>query len=100
MPPPRLRPESLTWVEQTLGRDARVVAKCRLTGGLTSLVHELTVEENGRRSRYVLRSWPPGNQHQDWILRSIAAEASTLTALEWSDVPAPRLVASTSDVAA
>jgi len=100
MPPPRLRPEALTWVEQTLGRDARVVAKCRLTGGLTSLVHELTVEENGRRSRYVLRSWPPGNQHQDWILRSIAAEASTLTALEWSDVPAPRLVASTSDVAA
>jgi len=100
MPPPRLRPESLTWVEQTLGRDARVVAKRRLTGGLTSLVHELTVVRNGRPSRYVLRSWPPDNEHQDWILRAVAAEDAVLAALEGSDVPAPRLVASTSDVAA
>jgi aminoglycoside phosphotransferase (APT) family kinase protein len=62
-------------------------------------VHELTVLQNSRRSRYVLRSWAPGNEHQDWILRAVAAEAAVLTALERSDVPAPRLVASTSDVA-
>ena len=100
MHPPRKRPESLTWVEQTLGRGARVVATRPLTGGLTSLVHELTVVRNGRKSRYVLRSWAPDNEHKDWILRTVAAEAAILTALERSDVPAPRLVASTSDAAA
>jgi aminoglycoside phosphotransferase (APT) family kinase protein len=97
---PRKRPESLTWVEQTLGRGARVVATRLLTGGLTSLVHELTVVQHGRRSRYVLRSWAPDNEHKDWILRAIAAEARVLTALERSDVPAPHLVASTGDAAA
>ena len=100
MRPPQPRPEALTWVEQTLGRGARVVARRRLTGGLTSLVHELTVVRNGRRSRYVLRSWPPGNEHQDWILRAVAVEAAVLTALERSAVPAPYLVASTCDEAA
>jgi len=96
----RKRPESLTWVEQTLGRGARVVATRVLTGGLTSLVHELTVVRSGRRSRYVLRSWAPDNAHQDWILRSVEAEAAVLTALERTVVPAPRLVAFTGDVAA
>jgi aminoglycoside phosphotransferase (APT) family kinase protein len=100
MRPPRKRPESLTWVEQTLGRGARVVSTRLLTGGLTSLVHELTVVRNGRRSRYVLRSWAPDNEHKDWILRTIAAEAAVLTTLERSDVPAPHLVASAGDVAA
>jgi len=71
-----------------------------LTGGLTSLVHELTVMRNGRRSRYVLRSWAPGNEHQDWILRAVEAEAAVLTALERTDVPAPHLVAFTGDVTA
>ena len=94
---PRTRPESLAWVEQTLGRGARVVAARRLTGGLTSLVHELTVARNGSRTRYVLRSWAPDNEHKDWILRSVARETAVLTALERSDVPAPRLVASTGD---
>jgi aminoglycoside phosphotransferase (APT) family kinase protein len=95
---PRKRPELPAWVEQTLGRGARVVATRRLTGGLTSQVRELTVAQNGRRSRYVLRSWPPGNEHRDWIRRAVAAEAALLTALERSDIPAPHLVASTADV--
>src|SRR5689334_23969835 len=93
------RPCPQTWVEQTLGRGARVVATRPLTGGLTSLVHELTVVRNGRRSRYVLRSWAPDNEHKDWTGRAVAAEARILTAMERSDVPAPRLVASISDAA-
>ncbi|HEX5214474.1 MAG TPA: aminoglycoside phosphotransferase family protein [Vicinamibacterales bacterium] len=96
----RPRPESLQWVEQALGRGARVVAARVLTGGLTSLVHALTVERSGRRSRYVLRSWPADSAHQDWILRAVADETAILTALERSDVPAPQLVASTREVAA
>jgi aminoglycoside phosphotransferase (APT) family kinase protein len=94
------RPESLTWVETFLGRGARVVATRRLTGGLTSLVQELTVAQNGRQRRYVLRSWAPDSRLQDWVLRAVATEAAVLAALERSDVPAPRLVASTSDAAA
>ncbi len=96
----RPRPEVLTWVEQALGGGARVVSRRRLTGGLTSLVHELTVVENGRRLRYVLRSWPSDNAHTDWIVRAVTAEAGILTALERSDVPAPRLMASTSEATA
>ncbi|HXT68851.1 MAG TPA: aminoglycoside phosphotransferase family protein [Vicinamibacterales bacterium] len=89
-----------TWIEEALGPGARIVATRRLTGGLTSLVHELAVERKGRRSRYVLRSWPPGNEHKDWILRTVTAETAILTALERSDVPAPHLIASTFDEAA
>jgi len=97
--PPK-RPESLPWVEQTLGHGARVVAVRKLTGGLTSRVHELTVDQNGRRSRYVLRSWAADHEHKDWILRSIAAEGAVLAALERTDVPAPRLIGSTTEAAA
>src|SRR5687767_2006761 len=54
MPRPHTRPpaELIAWVEQTLGSSARVVGWKRLTGGLTSVVHELTVERNGPRERY------------------------------------------------
>lgn len=86
---------SLTWVEQTLGGGARVVAARRLTGGLTSLVRELIVLEHGRRRRYVLRSWAPGDRQHDWMLRAVAAEAAVLSALARTGIPAPRLVAST-----
>jgi aminoglycoside phosphotransferase (APT) family kinase protein len=76
-----------------------VVAVRKLTGGLTSLVQELTILGNGRRSRYVLRSWPSDSEHRDWVRRTIAAEATVLTALERSDVPAPRLIAFSSEAA-
>ena len=48
----------------------------------------------------MLRWWAPDGEHEDWTLRAVAAEAAVLTALERSDVPAPRVVGSTSDVAA
>ena len=99
MPPPRKSPEAVAWAQQILGPGARVVAARRLTGGLTSLVHELTVARNGRRSRYVLRSWPADSEHKDWIQRAVASEAAILTAIERSDVPAPHLVAVTDDAA-
>ena len=100
MTAPGPRPESLAWVEQTLAGGARVVSTRRLTGGLTSLVHELTVSRNGRRNRYVLRSWPSDNEHKDWIVRTVEAEAAILSALARTDVPAPRVIASTIETAA
>jgi aminoglycoside phosphotransferase (APT) family kinase protein len=87
----------LAWVEQTLGRGARVAAWTRLTGGLTSIVHQLTVEVHGRRERYVLRWWAPGGEWEDWIARAVPMETAVLAKLEGSGIPAPRVVGSTTD---
>ena len=74
--------------------------KCqRLTGGLTSIVHGLTVEQNGRRDRYVLRWWMAGTEWEQWIRRAVALETAVLAKLERSDIPAPRLIGSRDDAA-
>jgi aminoglycoside phosphotransferase (APT) family kinase protein len=101
MHPPRTRPpaETLAWVERTLGRGARVVGWRRLTGGLTSSVHRLTVEQKGRRRTYVLRRWAPGGEHAAWVAGAVARETAVLAALEGRDVPAPRVIGSTTDAA-
>ncbi|HEX8111143.1 MAG TPA: phosphotransferase, partial [Kofleriaceae bacterium] len=101
MHPPRTRPpaETLSWVERTLGPGARVVGWRRLTGGITSSVHRLTVEHNGRRRPFVLRRWVPDREHEDYAAGAVASETAALTALERSDVPAPRVIGSTTDVA-
>ena len=100
MHPPRTRPpaETLAWVERTIGPGARVVGWRRLTGGITSSVHRLTVERNGRREPFVLRRWVPG-EHEGYAVGAVASEAAVLTALERSDVPAPRVIGSTTDAA-
>jgi aminoglycoside phosphotransferase (APT) family kinase protein len=101
MHPPRTRPpaETWAWVERTIGPAARVVGWRRLTGGITSSVHRLTVERNGRRQAYVLRRWVPDREHEAYAIGAVASETAVLTALERSDVPAPRVVGSTSDAA-
>src|SRR3954447_19413345 len=98
---PHRRPpaELLAWVEQTLGSSARVVGWKRLTGGLTSVVHQLTVERNGRREECVLRWWVPLNEWEPWIARAVPLETAVLTELEGSDIPAPRVIGSTTDTA-
>ena len=94
-PPARL----LAWVEQTLGTGARVAGWKRLTGGLTSLVHGLTVERKGRREPYVLRWWLPDSEWEQWIARAVPRETAVLTKLEGSDIPAPRVIGSITDPA-
>jgi len=94
-PPGRL----LAWVEQTLGRGARVAGWSRLTGGLTSNVHQLTVERNSRNEEYVLRWWMPGGEWEHWIARAVPLETAILTKLEGTDIPAPRVIGSTVDAA-
>jgi aminoglycoside phosphotransferase (APT) family kinase protein len=89
-----------------------VIAWRRLTGGLTSAVHRLTVAHNGRRRahpphaggpawgpRYVLRRLEPDPQHPKHAVRAVASETAVLTALAGCDVPAPRLIGSTTDAA-
>jgi aminoglycoside phosphotransferase (APT) family kinase protein len=89
----------LAWVEQTLGSGARVVGSKRLTGGLTSIVHRLLVERNGRREEYVLRWWLPDSEWEQWIGRAVPLETAVLTKLEGSDIPAPRVIGSITDAA-
>jgi aminoglycoside phosphotransferase (APT) family kinase protein len=98
---PHLRPpaETLAWVERTLGSGARVVGWRRLTGGITSSVHRLAVEHNGRRESLVLRRWVPDRDHAEYVIGAVASETAILTALEHSDLPAPRLIGSTTDTA-
>jgi aminoglycoside phosphotransferase (APT) family kinase protein len=75
-----------------------VVGWRRLTGGITSSVHRVTVERNGQREPFVLRRWVPG-EHEGYAVGAVASETAVLTALERSDVPAPRVVGSTTDAA-
>src|SRR5687767_7944954 len=89
----------LAWVEQTLGSNARVVGWKRLTGGLTSIVHGLTVERNGRREEYVLRWWVPDCEWAQWTARAVLQETAILAKLNGSDIPAPRVIDSTTDAA-
>lgn len=95
-PPP---PEALAWVERTLGRGARVVGSRRLTGGLTSSIHRLTVQHRGRRTPFVLRRWVLDGEREGYASGAVASETAVLTALERSDLPAPRLIGSTTDAA-
>jgi aminoglycoside phosphotransferase (APT) family kinase protein len=101
MPWPDPRPPAplLAWVEQTLGRGARVAGWTRLTGGLTSIVHLLTVEGSGRREEYVLRWWVPDREEEDSMARAVPQETAVLTKLEGSGIPAPRVIGSTTDTA-
>jgi aminoglycoside phosphotransferase (APT) family kinase protein len=89
----------MSWVEHTVGVGARVVAWRRLTGGLTSWVHRLTIERRGRRTAYVLRRWEPGSEHEAYAIGAAASETAVLAALERTNIPAPRLIGSTVDVA-
>src|SRR5262245_43177135 len=99
MNPSRSRPpaEALAWVEHELG--ARVVAWRRLTGGITSSVHRLTVERRGRRSTYVLRRWGLGGEHAAYAIGAVATETAALSALERTEIPAPRVIGSTVEAA-
>jgi aminoglycoside phosphotransferase (APT) family kinase protein len=101
MPRLHTRPPAglIAWVEHTLGSGARVVGWKRLTGGLTSVVHGLTVELNGTPERYVLRWWVPDSKWEQWTSRAVPLETAILTKLEGSDIPAPRVIGSTNDAA-
>jgi len=92
-PPPYL----LAWIQETLGRGARVVASTPLTGGLTSLVHKLTVERTGGRESYVLRWWRANGEDDEWRIDAVLQETAVLTKLEGSGIPAPRVIGSTVD---
>jgi aminoglycoside phosphotransferase (APT) family kinase protein len=79
------------WVEASLGSGAHVVSARRLRGGLSSVVHKLTIALDGERFSVVLKrpeteEGEPGDPSQE-----VAQEALILGRL--ASLPAPRLIA-------
>jgi aminoglycoside phosphotransferase (APT) family kinase protein len=78
------------WVERALGRGSRVVASRRMTGGVTSAVHRLTVERGGTRAFVVLRQYEHALPHfADLVEREVAI----LRGVNAAGLPAPSLLA-------
>jgi aminoglycoside phosphotransferase (APT) family kinase protein len=82
---------ALHWVAWSIAPGARVASVRRLTGGISSAMHAVTVvETSGRHHRCVLRRWV--DRLLDEGPELVPREARVLEALERSDIPAPRLL--------
>ena len=72
----RPSPDTVLWVERALGHGFRVAASRRMTGGMTSAVHRLTVERGeGTRLFVVLRQYEQAAPH---FTQLVEREAGTL----------------------
>lgn len=88
----RLPGKARQWVEAALGDGARIVSAQQLRGGLSSVVHKLTIERNGETFGVVLKrpevdEGEPGDPTHE--VRQEALILSRLESFEW----APRLLA-------
>jgi aminoglycoside phosphotransferase (APT) family kinase protein len=81
--------ETLAWVAASMGRGSRVVGHRRLTGGVNSAVHRLTVERRGVRTFVVLRQYPPGLGEEE----SVESEIANLGVVAGSELPVPKILA-------
>jgi aminoglycoside phosphotransferase (APT) family kinase protein len=83
--------EALNWAAKSIAPGATVTSVRRLTGGITSAMHALSVvDERGRHQRCVLRRWLSGGVHEGST--SVQREALILVRLEAIKFPAPRLI--------
>jgi aminoglycoside phosphotransferase (APT) family kinase protein len=81
--------ETLAWVAASMGRGSRIVGYRRLTGGVCSAVHRLTVERRGLRTFVVLRQYPGGLGLQGALEKEIA----NLGVVAGSRLPVPSVLA-------
>ena len=89
---------TLAWAAREVGPSARVVTWRRLTGGIASSVHQLcVVDAKSGTHRLVLKRWL--GEDRDGALAKFERETTALVALERTDVPAPRVVASSPEAA-
>ncbi len=85
----RPSPEALSWAVSSLGDGGKLVSVRPLVGGISSAVHELIIEDRrGARSRVVMRRWLEPDKES-----LIKREATALTGLAETGIPAPALVA-------
>ncbi len=80
----------MLWVERALGRGFAVVAWRRMTGGIMSAVHRLTVERDARRHVVVLRQYEQAAGPYPGL---IEREAGNLRGAHACGLPVPELVA-------
>ena len=87
----RRRPsaETLAWVAASTGRGGRIVGCRRMTGGVCSAVHRLTVERRGIRTFVVLRQYPGGLG----LRATLAKEIANLDVVAGSGLPVPGVLA-------
>lgn len=85
----RPSPETLAWVAASMGRGSRIVGYRRLTGGVCSAVHRLTVERRGKRTFVVLRQYPGGLGLEG----SLEKEIPNLRVVAGSGLPVPKILA-------
>jgi aminoglycoside phosphotransferase (APT) family kinase protein len=81
----------LRWVANSIEPGATVTSIRRLTGGVSSAMHAISVvDARGRHHRGVLRRWlhDPAHEEPGYVRR----EARVLEGLERTDIPAPRLL--------
>jgi aminoglycoside phosphotransferase (APT) family kinase protein len=90
----RPSPETLAWVAASMGEGSRVTGHRRLTGGVNSAVHRLTLERHGRRTFVVLRQYPPGSVA---LQTAMEEEIAILQMVAASGLPVPTML--TADVA-
>lgn len=88
----RRRPsaETLDWAASAMGRGSRVVGHRRLTGGVNSAVHRLTVERHGTRTSVVLRQYPAGSIA---LRTAMEREIANLEVVAGSGLPVPTILA-------
>ena len=93
----RPSPEALAWVERVAG--GKVVAWRRMTGGISSVVHQLTIDHGGYREVLVLRRYEPGVRAvvDTETAAMVRHEAAVLSAVHDAGLPAPELVAADAD---
>ena len=86
--------QTLRWVERSLTGRARVVAWRRMTGGISSTVHRLTVDHGTYREVLILRQYEQANGDTAELVRN---EAATLRGVHDGGLPAPELLAADAD---
>src|SRR3954466_15914882 len=81
--------ETLAWVAASMGRGGRIVGYRRLTDGVCSAVHRLTVERRGKRTFVVLRQYPGGLG----LHGNLEKEIANLRVVARSRLPVPSILA-------
>lgn len=88
----RPSPETLDWVERVAG--GKVVAWRRLTGGIVTTVHRLTVGSGGQRRVLVLRQFERATASHERLIRN---EAAVLRGAAGGQLAAPECIAASPD---
>lgn len=82
--------DALAWAAASMGEGSRIVGHRRLTGGVNSAVHRLTVERHDTRTIVVLRQYPPGEAA---LRTAMEQEIVNLNVVAGSGLPVPRILA-------